>query len=93
MLLFVVVLGGEEMDYARMLFASEVRKLAIQMRNEARAALGAGVDGMPMSDATAEELARTIGEWDDKNPVENFVPKAFRHIDEIAKVIDSIPKK
>lgn len=77
------------MDYAKLVYAAEVRKLAAEFRSEARKAFEAGLGKMPETQTNVEEIADLVKAWEDKYSVEYFLPKAIRQIDEVAKLLDT----
>jgi len=81
------------MDYAKLIYAAEVRKLAVEYRNAARTAFEAGIESMPGTDNNIQEIADLMRAWDGKYPVSYFFTKAVRQINEAAKVLAATEQK
>lgn len=72
------------MDYTKLLFAAEVRRLAGEIRN--------GAHGKAYRDSMLEgdEKKRAHEAWLKENPLMNFVPQAIASISAVAEMIEPI---
>ena len=66
-----------EMDYTKLLFAAEVRKLAVEMWQAERKVVTGAYHVTPDS----------IAEWDAANPFKDYIPKALGQILKVAAYI------
>lgn len=72
------------MDYAKLLFAAEVRRQAAEIRNGARAQFH------KESLLEGDEKQRAYDAWTAEHPVMSFVPQAVAQIAAVAEMIEPI---
>ena len=74
------------MDYQKLLFAAEVRRLAIELHAEAKEAF------LQQSGTTGEDRRIAAMQWEGEHQIMMFVPRAVAAITVIAEEIDPIGK-
>ena len=72
------------MDYQKLLFAAEVRRLAIELHAEAKEVF------LQQSGTTGEDRRIAAMQWEGENKITMFVPRAVTAIAVIAEQIDPI---
>jgi enamine deaminase RidA (YjgF/YER057c/UK114 family) len=72
-----------EMDYAEMLYAAEVRKLANDLWREARVSFSGQI-------ANDMQRHRMLAEWDEQNRLEKYVAQAHQVLSSVAAQLRDI---